>query len=196
MSDRERVSMVRPGGFELPTFWFVGGNCALQGTTAANNTQRNQRKAPKVLGWRKTVLYPVHGQLHGQFCSLIGALGSDQVLGRFIRIGHANLHESHMLLLAFRKVSMKGEPLNLTVPINARISTVPVNGTPDGSFKFSKVVTIAQRFGRLSNIHGQSGSFTGRVKNQTPPHSNSPNSPTQSASRGTSVPFTFAEQSS
>jgi hypothetical protein len=23
MSERERVSMVRPGGLELPTFWFV-----------------------------------------------------------------------------------------------------------------------------------------------------------------------------
>ncbi len=61
----ERV--VRPGGFELPTFWFVGGNCALHGTTAAYNTQRNPRKTQLAFGWRMTVLYPVHGQLHGQF---------------------------------------------------------------------------------------------------------------------------------
>ena len=59
--------MVRPGGFELPTFWFVGGLSALHGTTAADNTQRNQRRAEPDLGWRWMTLYPVHGQSHGQF---------------------------------------------------------------------------------------------------------------------------------
>jgi hypothetical protein len=59
--------MVRPGGLELPTFWFVGGNCPLHGTTAADNTQRNQQKATFGLGSRRTALYPVHGQSHGHF---------------------------------------------------------------------------------------------------------------------------------
>jgi hypothetical protein len=41
--------------------------CALRGPTAADNTQRNQRRTRTHLGWRRTVLYPVHGQSHGQF---------------------------------------------------------------------------------------------------------------------------------
>jgi hypothetical protein len=72
-----------------------------------------------------------------------------------------------MRLLTFRKVSVQRETLYLTVPIDTGSSTVPVNRTPDGPFKVSKVVTVAQGFGRLSNIHGQSASFTGhepRVK--------------------------------
>jgi hypothetical protein len=58
--------VARPERLELPTFWFVGGFCALQQTTLADNTQRNQRETPVDLGSRRTVLYPVHGQLHGQ----------------------------------------------------------------------------------------------------------------------------------
>jgi hypothetical protein len=60
----------RPERFELPTFWFVGGLWALRGSTAANNTQRNQRKAPWDLGSHWTALYPVRGQSHGQFAPL------------------------------------------------------------------------------------------------------------------------------
>jgi hypothetical protein len=37
--------MVRPGGFELPTFWFVGGFLALQQTTPAYRDLKNLRKA-------------------------------------------------------------------------------------------------------------------------------------------------------
>jgi hypothetical protein len=58
---------VRPGEFELPTFWFVGGNYAPRRTTAADNTQRNQRKTRTHFGWRRLVLYPVHGHSHRQF---------------------------------------------------------------------------------------------------------------------------------
>jgi|HubBroStandDraft_2_1064218.scaffolds.fasta_scaffold3548284_1 hypothetical protein len=34
--------MVRPGGFELPTFWFVGGLLALQQTIPAYTDLKNQ----------------------------------------------------------------------------------------------------------------------------------------------------------
>jgi hypothetical protein len=44
--------------------------------------------------------------------------------------------------------------LTLFVPIDVGIGTVPVNRAPDDSLYVSKVVTVAQRFGRLSNIHG------------------------------------------
>ena len=67
------MKVVRPGGFELPTFWFVGGKSTRQQTTAANNTQRNQRKARLVFGSRRMVSYPVHGQLHGQFRTIISS---------------------------------------------------------------------------------------------------------------------------
>ena len=33
--------------------------------TAASKSQRNQQKASRHFGWRRAVLYPVHGQLHG-----------------------------------------------------------------------------------------------------------------------------------
>ena len=62
-------NMARPERFELPTFWFVGGFQAPQQTTAVDNSQRNQQKTRAVFGWRRTVLYLVHGQLHGQFSS-------------------------------------------------------------------------------------------------------------------------------
>jgi hypothetical protein len=52
-------------------------------------------------------------------------------------------------------VRVQRETLSLTVSIDAGSSTVPVNRTTDGPFKISKVVTIAQRLGRLSNIHGR-----------------------------------------
>jgi len=59
--------MVRPGGLELPTFWFVGGFRTTRQHTPANKSQWNQRIMPPALGPRWLVLYPVHGQSHGQF---------------------------------------------------------------------------------------------------------------------------------
>jgi hypothetical protein len=59
--------MARPERFELPTFWFVGGKSALQQTTAADNSQRNQQEAHTAFGCFRLVLYPVHGKLHGKF---------------------------------------------------------------------------------------------------------------------------------
>ena len=58
---------MRPERFELPAFWFAGESQALQQTTAANKSQRNQQKALAAFGWRRTLLYPAHGQIHGQF---------------------------------------------------------------------------------------------------------------------------------
>jgi hypothetical protein len=55
----------RPERFELSTFWFVGGNSALQGTTATDNSQQNQRKQSRALGWFRLVLYTVHGNFCG-----------------------------------------------------------------------------------------------------------------------------------
>ena len=66
---KEKEKVVRPGGFELPTFWFVGGFCALHRTTTADKAQRNQRKARPAFGSFRLALYPVHGQSHGQFLS-------------------------------------------------------------------------------------------------------------------------------
>ena len=104
---------------------------------------------------------PSSRTIGGQFCSLIGAPGLDQVLGWIFRIGNLNLRQSHMRLLTFRKVNVEREAFCLTVPIDAGSGTVSVNRPPDCPFKVSKVVTVAQRFGRLSNIHGQSVSLTG-----------------------------------
>jgi hypothetical protein len=89
-----------PGGFELPTFWFVVRFCALQGTTAADNTQRNQRKAPRVLGSRSTVLYPVHGHSHGQ---------SQRELVRNVRCGRGSLRS-----LRLGATGIRYRPLGVT----------------------------------------------------------------------------------
>jgi len=66
--------VVRPGGLELPTFWFVGGKRATQQTTPAYRDQRNQRKAVTAVGWFRLLLYPVHGQSHGQFTGRASSL--------------------------------------------------------------------------------------------------------------------------
>ncbi len=58
--------MVRPGGFELPTFWFEVRFQRRQQTKANDKHLKNQRKTLSVFGWRRTVLYLFHGQLHGQ----------------------------------------------------------------------------------------------------------------------------------
>ena len=65
-------SSLRPERFELPTFWFVGGIFALQETTPAYKSQRNQQKQSRAFGWFRLALYPVHGQLHGQFAQYSG----------------------------------------------------------------------------------------------------------------------------
>src|SRR5215468_8370469 len=62
-----RGEVARPERFELPAFWFVGGFRPLQQTTASDKGQENQQKALAAFGWRRTVLYPVHGHLHGHF---------------------------------------------------------------------------------------------------------------------------------
>jgi hypothetical protein len=69
---------VRPGGFELPTFWFVGRFCALHGTTATDKAQRNQRKAPLDFGSFRLALYPVHGQSNGQSGPAFSLLPNNQ----------------------------------------------------------------------------------------------------------------------
>jgi len=58
--------MARPERFELPTFWFVGGNRVTRGTTPAYKSLKNQQKTHPAFGWFRMALYPVHGQLHGQ----------------------------------------------------------------------------------------------------------------------------------
>ena len=60
-----RDSNSRPSGF-------VGGFCATRQHTPYNKNQRNQREERKVLGWHRLVLYPVHGQLHGQNTAGLG----------------------------------------------------------------------------------------------------------------------------
>ncbi len=60
------------GELELATFWFVGGFCKLHETTAADNTQRNQRKAALDFGSRWTVSYPVHGHFQRERLRLLG----------------------------------------------------------------------------------------------------------------------------
>jgi hypothetical protein len=70
-SYRKQIGLVGAVGIEPTTFGLKVGNCALQQTTATGNTQRNQRKAPIAFGSRRTVLYRVHGQLHGQFRTII-----------------------------------------------------------------------------------------------------------------------------
>jgi len=62
MSGREPGFLARPGGLELPTFWFVGGNRATRQPTATYKDQRNQRKAAKAFGWFRLVYDTVHGQ--------------------------------------------------------------------------------------------------------------------------------------
>ena len=57
--------VARPERFELPTFWFVGGIFALQQTTPAYKSQRNQQKQSCAFGWFRLALYPVHVHLHG-----------------------------------------------------------------------------------------------------------------------------------
>ena len=59
--------MARPERFELPTFWFVGGNRATQQTTRAYSNQRNQQETQFPFGWYRTVLYPVHGNFTETF---------------------------------------------------------------------------------------------------------------------------------
>ena len=54
--------MVRPGGFDLPTFWFVGGKGARRQTTPADKSQQNQQITQMTFCSFWTVLYPVHGQ--------------------------------------------------------------------------------------------------------------------------------------
>jgi len=56
--------MAHPERFGLPAFWFVGGSQALQQTTAADESERNQQQANPGFGWCRTLLY---GQLHGRF---------------------------------------------------------------------------------------------------------------------------------
>jgi hypothetical protein len=58
---------VRPGGLELPTFWFVGGICELQQTTPADKSLQNQREMLSAFGSFRLALYPVHGHSRGQF---------------------------------------------------------------------------------------------------------------------------------
>jgi hypothetical protein len=55
------------GGFELPTFWFVAGKDARRQTTPGDKSQRNQQITQMTFCSFWTVLYPVHGKLHGQF---------------------------------------------------------------------------------------------------------------------------------
>lgn len=45
----------------------MGGILQGQQTTAADKSQRNQRGKGIAVGWFRLLLYPVHGQLHGQF---------------------------------------------------------------------------------------------------------------------------------
>ena len=61
------MEVARPERFELPTFWFVGGICDTRQHTPYNKNQRTQRKSRSAFVWFRLVLYPVHGQLHGQF---------------------------------------------------------------------------------------------------------------------------------
>src|SRR6516225_3428135 len=58
--------VARPEGFKLPAFWFVGGFCATRQPKPAYKNQQNQRENGIALGSSRLVLYPVHGQLHGQ----------------------------------------------------------------------------------------------------------------------------------
>src|SRR5215469_344596 len=60
-------NMARPERFELPTFWFVGGIFALQETTPAYKSQRNQQKQSRAFGRFRLALYRVHGHLRGHF---------------------------------------------------------------------------------------------------------------------------------
>jgi hypothetical protein len=134
-------------------------------TIIVNDTSRQEptESVNKDTGFRfvSAGVVPSSRIMDGQFCSLIGELGSDQVLGRCIRIGNVDLREGHMRLLAFRKVNVEREAFCFTVPTDAGSSTVPINRPTYGPFEVSKVVTVTQGFGRLSNIHGQSVSFTG-----------------------------------
>ena len=59
--------VARPERFELPAFWFVGRFQAVQRTTPTERNQQNQRKMPCAFGSCCTVLYSVHGHLHGHF---------------------------------------------------------------------------------------------------------------------------------
>jgi len=72
--------VVRPGGLELPTFWFVGRFRTTRQHTPAENSQWNQRKQASALGPFRLALYPVHGQSHGQF-------RAEHALGKFCQFG-------------------------------------------------------------------------------------------------------------
>jgi hypothetical protein len=55
--------------YELPTFWFVGGLGELQQTTPAQNSLKNLRETPAAFSSFWLLLFPVHEQSHGQFCT-------------------------------------------------------------------------------------------------------------------------------
>jgi hypothetical protein len=66
-SSLSKYKEARLVGTEPTTFGLKVRNHAIQQTTATNNSQRNQQKTRAALGSRRTALYPVHGQSHGQF---------------------------------------------------------------------------------------------------------------------------------
>jgi hypothetical protein len=66
--------MARPAGLEPAALWFEVRFQRRQQTKANDKHLKNQRKTLSVFGWRRTVLYPVHGQLHGQICGPFGSL--------------------------------------------------------------------------------------------------------------------------
>src|SRR5215469_5126667 len=59
--------MARPEGLEPPTLCLEGRFRNTRRTTPASKSQQNQRDNAIRVGPFRLLLYPVHGQLHGQF---------------------------------------------------------------------------------------------------------------------------------
>jgi hypothetical protein len=77
--------MARPEGLEPPALWFEVGFQRRQQTRANEKHPKNQREALFLFGWRRTVLYPVHGQYTDK-----GVAGSSEFVldKRRVRGGH------------------------------------------------------------------------------------------------------------
>jgi hypothetical protein len=113
---------------EPTTFGLKVGNCARKQTTAADNTQRNQRKAPLALGPRWTISYPVHGQLHGHFRTTSSSDGN--------RCQHDDLH--HHAGVSVGRARPTNHHLSLNLDTHEDLLSLLQSNFPSGQFGLSQ----------------------------------------------------------